>query len=110
MWDLPESGIDPVSPALAGGFFTIELPGKPNNKTNPCSILFLLASFSLSFFLFLSLHIFKDLIFFLRAVLGSQQNGEEVQRFPLYPVVSHLYSLPYYQHPSPEKLYICYNS
>ena len=29
MWDLPESGIDPVSPALAGGFFTTEPPGKP---------------------------------------------------------------------------------
>jgi len=26
--DLPESGIEPVSPALAGGFFTTELPGK----------------------------------------------------------------------------------
>ena len=27
--DLPESGIEPVSPALAGGFFTMEPPGKP---------------------------------------------------------------------------------
>ena len=27
--DLPDSGIEPVSPALAGGFFTAELPGKP---------------------------------------------------------------------------------
>ena len=26
--DLPNPGIEPVSPALAGGFFTIELPGK----------------------------------------------------------------------------------
>ena len=29
MWDLPGSGIEPVSPALAGGFFTTESPGKP---------------------------------------------------------------------------------
>ena len=29
MWNLPGSGIGPVSPALAGKFFTTELPGKP---------------------------------------------------------------------------------
>ena len=29
MWDLPGSEIEPVSPALAGGFFTMEPPGKP---------------------------------------------------------------------------------
>ena len=29
MWDLPGSGIEPVSPALAAGFFTIEPPEKP---------------------------------------------------------------------------------
>ena len=29
MWDLPRSGIEPMSPALAGRFFTSELPGKP---------------------------------------------------------------------------------
>ena len=29
MWDLPGLGIEPVSPAFAGGFFTTELPGKP---------------------------------------------------------------------------------
>ena len=28
LWDLPESGIEPVSPALSGGFFTTELPEK----------------------------------------------------------------------------------
>ena len=27
-WDLPRSGVKPVSPALAGGFSTTELPGK----------------------------------------------------------------------------------
>ena len=27
MWCLPRSGIEPVSPALAGGFFTTEPPG-----------------------------------------------------------------------------------
>ena len=29
LWDLPGSGIEPVSSALAGGFFTTEPPGKP---------------------------------------------------------------------------------
>ena len=29
MWELPGLGIEPVSPALAGGFFTTEPPGKP---------------------------------------------------------------------------------
>ena len=29
MWDLPRPGIDPMSSALAGGFFTTEPPGKP---------------------------------------------------------------------------------
>ena len=28
-WDLPRPGIEPVSPALAGGFFSKEPPGKP---------------------------------------------------------------------------------
>ena len=27
--DLPDPDIEPVSPALAGGFFTTEPPGKP---------------------------------------------------------------------------------
>ena len=29
--DLPGLGIEPVSPALTGGFFTTEPPGKPYN-------------------------------------------------------------------------------
>ena len=28
--DLPDPGIEPVSPALEGGFFTTEPPGKPS--------------------------------------------------------------------------------
>ena len=28
-WDLPRLGIQPVSPTLAGRFFTMEPPGKP---------------------------------------------------------------------------------
>ena len=31
MWDLPGPGLEPRSPALAGGFFTTELPGKPRS-------------------------------------------------------------------------------
>ena len=29
MWDLPRPGLEPVSPALAGGFSTTAQPGKP---------------------------------------------------------------------------------
>ena len=29
MWDLPEPGLEPVSPELAGGFLTTAPPGKP---------------------------------------------------------------------------------
>ena len=29
MWDLPGSGLEPMSPALAGGFLTTAPPGKP---------------------------------------------------------------------------------
>ena len=28
-WDLSDPGTEPVSPALVGGFFTTEPPGKP---------------------------------------------------------------------------------
>ena len=31
---LPDPGIEPMSPALAGGFFTAELPGKPPSKVS----------------------------------------------------------------------------
>ena len=30
MWDLPRPGLEPVSPALAGGFLTTVPPGKPS--------------------------------------------------------------------------------
>ena len=32
MWDLPGPGIEPVSPALAGGFLTTEPPGKSRHE------------------------------------------------------------------------------
>ena len=38
--DLPNPGIEPVSPAppaLAGGFFTIQPPGKPSTKIKSCA-------------------------------------------------------------------------
>ena len=30
--DLPDPGIGPVSPVLAGGFFTVEPPGEPATR------------------------------------------------------------------------------
>ena len=32
MWDLPRPGLEPVSPALAGGLPTTAPPGKPCNR------------------------------------------------------------------------------
>ena len=32
MWDLPGPGLEPVSPALAGGLLTTEPPGKPHEQ------------------------------------------------------------------------------
>ena len=32
MWDLPGPGLEPASPALAGGFSTTAPPGKPLEK------------------------------------------------------------------------------
>ena len=37
MWDLPGSGIKPMSPALAGGFLSIALPGKSHGLLASCS-------------------------------------------------------------------------
>ena len=34
MWDLPGSGMEPTSPAPAGGFFTTEPPGKSLKSPN----------------------------------------------------------------------------
>ena len=34
MWDLPGPGFEPVSPELAGGFFTIGPPGKPQQLSS----------------------------------------------------------------------------
>ena len=31
IWDLPRPGMESMSPALAGGFFTTEPPGRPQN-------------------------------------------------------------------------------
>ena len=33
MWDLPRPGLEPVSPALAGGFSTTAPPGKPPHSS-----------------------------------------------------------------------------
>ena len=55
--DLPDPGMGPQSPALAGGLFTTELPGKPmaagegfifsSKEQVPATVVFLLSSSSL---------------------------------------------------------------
>ena len=55
MWDLPRPGLEPVSPALAGGLSTTVPPGKPPYLCFKIAIapsgLLLCLSFSFSFFL-----------------------------------------------------------
>ena len=36
MWDLPGPGLEPVSPALAGGFLTTVPPDKSNIPSRAC--------------------------------------------------------------------------
>ena len=46
MWDLPGPGIEPMSPALAGGFLTTAPPGKPENFVIIISLKFILLKIS----------------------------------------------------------------
>ena len=46
MWDLPRPGLEPVSPALAGGFLAIVPPGKSttyglfdDSHSNRCEVI-----------------------------------------------------------------------
>ena len=55
--DIPDLGIEPTSPALAGGMFTTELPGDPNHKEDDkwlgqLKVFASIASFYLSFNLY----------------------------------------------------------
>ena len=49
MWDLPGPGIESVSPALAGGFFTTESPGKPEEALISGTTFYCAAAVALSF-------------------------------------------------------------
>ena len=55
VWDLPGSGIDPVSPALAGGFFTTEPPHQGSScMVNTVQISFICSlTITMSFFSFI---------------------------------------------------------
>ena len=54
MWDPPRPGLEPVSPALAGGFPTTAPPGKPQNTLFMLQFFFLFFAISDLFFLTLS--------------------------------------------------------
>ena len=45
--DVPDLGIKPESPALAGGFFTTEPPGKPSTLKNTIKFPFCFSSFKI---------------------------------------------------------------
>ena len=38
LWDLPDPGIKPTFPALAGGLITTELPGRPSLESRICQM------------------------------------------------------------------------
>ena len=54
MWDLPRPGLEPMSPALAGGFLITVPPGKPSNVFMKFSIISIAIQAFLSFFSFQS--------------------------------------------------------
>ena len=56
MWDLPGPGLEPVSPALAGGFLTTVPPGKPMDS---------------SFFFFFKLFIYYLFIILIFGCVGA---------------------------------------
>ena len=86
MWDLPTPGLEPVSPALAGGFLTTAPPGKPVSRVlkYPTIIVFLSVSPFMSVsicFIYVGAPILRAcmlmllavvLVFFLFSLLGSQ--------------------------------------
>ena len=43
MWDLPGPGLEPMSPALAGGFLTAAPPEKPNTYVLELSLNLIIA-------------------------------------------------------------------
>ena len=56
MWDLHGPGIEPVTPALTGRFFTTELPEKPSDPHHHLKFFYLfLAVLGLHFFKLISL-------------------------------------------------------
>ena len=65
-WDLPGPGIEPVSPALAGGFPTTAPPGKSSHSilNSPFELLLGLNSFFFKIFIYLA-------VFFFVADVGS---------------------------------------
>ena len=45
MWNLPGPGLEPMSPALAGGFLTTAPPGKPQFFTFFVQVIFVTKQF-----------------------------------------------------------------
>ena len=64
MWDLPRPGLEPVSPALAGGFSTTAPPGKPS------SFIYSVTHWSFSSMLF-RLQLFVGFVIFFLLLISS---------------------------------------
>ena len=63
MWDLPRPGLEPMSPALAGGFSTTEPPGKPCWKIFNHSLYFSACDWSVYIFYFFLVQSQKVVLF-----------------------------------------------
>ena len=70
MWDLPGPGIEPVSPALAGGYLTTALPGKSQDSRSYTSVKITLLKSLYSFRCFLTTPVPQILIRFYGKDLG----------------------------------------
>ena len=74
MWDLPRPGIEPVSPALPGRFFTTEPPGGPSHTA-------LDAFYALSYLMsMITLWAKSSLVLWTRGIWGLGHTSAKLQR------------------------------
>ena len=98
MWDLPGSGFELVSPALAARFFTTEPPGKPTISLVLISWIYYLISLNilitvhLNFCFFLALSLFP-FFFFNQLAFDSFFHGRGCSEMPKGPLLAILLQL-----------------
>ena len=98
MWDLPGPGIEPVSPALAGGFLTTVPPGKSLDAIIK-GIVFLIVFSDNLLIMYTTTIDFCILIFYLATLLNSFISSNKFLGdslgFSVHKIMSSAYCLPF---------------